>query len=269
MNKKVLSIGHLVTLALLIFWNYYSNTGAIAGNTVGSVSDRFDNLFTPAGYAFAIWGVIYLGLIVLAIYMVYCSFSKHSSAEFVSKAAPTLLLAHIGNGTWLWFWLHEDSGISVLVMLFILCMLTLTVIRLNMERWDAPLKFITLVWWPIDLYVGWISVATIANISAHLGSVGWNGGLSEITWTILAIALATLLSGFMILTRNMREFGGVVIWALIAIAVRHWNEISILQWTAVVACLIISIIASIHAYRNRATLPIIRKYYASGYKKQS
>lgn len=257
--ERIYSILHLVTLAGLIYWNYYSNTGVVDGKTVGSVSDKYDNLFTPAGYAFAIWGIIYLGLIVLAFYMVYRSFIRSKSAEFVTKAAPTLILAHFSNAAWLWFWLKEETGITVFIMVFTLTMLTWTVIRLDMQRWDAPLKFIAFVWWPVDLYMGWISVATIANFSAHLAGIGWSGGMPEITWTILLITVATALSIFMIFKRNMREFGGVVIWALIGIAVRHWDTIPTLQWTAVIGITIIGISASLHAYKHRATLPFVRK----------
>ena len=146
-KNKLLAILHLIVLVALIFWNYYSNTGVINNNTVGSVSDNLDNLFTPAGYAFAIWGIIYLGLLALGIYMLVCAFKNKVIDNFISKAAPPLILAHLGNAAWLWFWLQEQTGISVIIMIFILSMLTLTVIRLNMERWDAPKKLIAFVWW--------------------------------------------------------------------------------------------------------------------------
>jgi len=259
MKNKILASLHLIVLLALIYWNYYSNSGAINNNTVGSISDNLNNLFTPAGYAFAIWGIIYLGLILLGIYMLICAFKEDGNNDFIAKAAPTLILAHLGNATWLWFWLNEEAGVSVIVMLFILIMLILTVLRLNMERWDAPLKFMALVWWPIDIYFGWISVATIANISAYLGKLNWTGGLSEITWTIIMISIATLLALFMIFTRNMREYAAVFIWALIAIAVRHSDQIASITWTAIIGAAIIGIASGIHVYKHRATLPFIRK----------
>lgn len=258
-NKKLLAILHFLVLALLIFWNYFSNTGVINGKTVGSISDEYDNLFTPAGYAFAIWGIIYLGLIVLAIYMLIVAFRDDDSGDFILKASPTLILTHLGNGTWLWFWLHDEVAISVFVMLFILATLIATVLRLNMERWDAPTKFIALVWWPIDLYFGWICVATIANFSAYLGSIGWNGGLSEVTWTIIMISVATALGVFLIVTRCMREVGGVIIWALIAIAMRHSGEIPSIVTAAFLGASVIGIVSGIHAYKHRATLPFLRE----------
>ncbi len=258
-KNKILASIHLIVLLGLIYWNYYSNSGAINNNTVGSVSDNLDNLFTPAGYAFAIWGVIYLGLIVLGIYMVVRAFSAKGNNEFISKAAPTLILTHIGNAVWLWFWLNEQIGASVIVMLFILLMLILTVLRLNMQRWDAPTKFIALVWWPIDIYFGWISVATIANISAYLAKLNWTGGISEITWTVIMISVATLLAFIMIFTRNMREYAGVFIWAFIAIAMRHSDQIPLIYWSAMIGVSILGVASGYHAYKNRATLPFLRK----------
>ena len=261
---KIYAIVHLVVLVMLIIWNYYSNTGVVNNNTVGSVSDQYSNLFTPADYAFSIWGLIYLGLIALAGYMVRCAFGKGQPGNFIRKAAPTLTLAHFGNAVWLWLWLREEPGFSLLIMIFILVMLIMTVIRLNMERWDAPLRHIAFVWWPVDLYIGWISVATIAAFASYLVQTGWQGGLSEVAWTVIAITIATILSLIMIIKRNMREFGGVVIWALAGIAVRHWQSIPIIQWAAVTAILVIGITSLLHAYQNRETLPFLRRSVPKG-----
>ncbi len=260
MNRnKILASLHLSVLLALIFWNYYSNTGVVNSNTVGSISDNLANLFTPAGYAFGIWGIIYLGLLALGIYMVVRAFSADGNNEFIPLAAPTLILAHLGNAAWLWFWLNQETGISVIVMLFILIMLILTVLRLNMERWDAPLTFIAFVWWPIDVYFGWISVATIANISAYLAKLNWTGGISEITWAVVMISMATLLALFMIFARNMREYAAVFIWALIAIAVRHADQIPSITWSAVIGAAIIGVVAGLHSCKNRAKLPFMRQ----------
>lgn len=258
-KNKILASLHLVVLLGVIYWNYYSNTGAINNKTIGSISNDINDLFTPAGYAFAIWGVIFLALIALGIYMLSLAFKAENENKFITQAAPTLTLAHLGNATWLWFWLNEQTGISVIIMLFILTMLISTVIRLKMELWDAPAKFIGLVWIPISLFFGWISVATIANIAAYLKKINWTGGWSEITWTIIMISVATLLAVIMILTRNMREYSAVFIWAFIAIAVRHFDEIDSIAWSAIIGSIIIGLVSGIHAYKNRKTLPFLRK----------
>lgn len=256
--KKFYAILNTVVILAVIYWNYYSNTGAINGNSVGEISDKFDNLFTPAGYAFSIWGIIFLGLIVLAVNQIKLAFWGGKHEESILQIGPWLAVANVANGAWLWFWLHEQSGISVLIMLIILVSLLTVIVRLNMEKWDAPLRVIATVWWPICLYSGWIAVATIANISAHLGRLDWSPIFSEKVWTIIMICIAALVNLYMIFSRNMREFAAVGLWALIAIGVRHWGEIPILQWTAFFWAVIIFAAISWHGYKNRATNPFTR-----------
>jgi hypothetical protein len=168
-----------------------------------------------------------------------------------------LAIANIANGIWLWFWLQEQLAMSVMIMILILISLVIIIIRLRMERWDAPIGVIVFVWWPISIYSAWISVALIANVSAWLSSLKWAGGIfSEVQWTLIMICLAGLLNLFMIYTRNMREFAGVGVWALVAIAVRHWGSIASIQWIALLWAFILFIAIAYHGYINRATSPI-------------
>ena len=238
--RQLIAVVHLVILLALIYWNYYSNTGAINHQTVGDVSDKFDNLFTPAGYAFAIWGLIYLGLLVLGVYWIYLAFKKDEDTRSIVYAAPTLILAHFGNGMWLWFWLNEATGSALMIMIFILAMLFLTSIRLDAGLMGSSKINKLLIRVPVSLYFGWISVATIANVAAHLKGIGWNGGINETMWTMLAIVLATILGSFMVIHRNRWVFGLVIIWALIAIAVRHFFDVELIMWTAIVGAICVA-----------------------------
>ena len=258
MKAKLLAIVHFLILILLIVWNYYANTGYIDGKTIGSISDKYANLFTPAPYAFSIWGIIFIGLVAHGAYLLNLSFSKNKDIEPVLRSTPWLILSHIGTGAWVYFWLKEQLAFSVVIMLFILLFLLMAVVKLNMEKWDAPLKTIAGVWWPIDLYIGWISVTLVANIAAYLSSIGFQGGLTEIEWTIIMIGVVTILNLAMVAFRNMREFTAVGMWALVAIAVRHWGEIPEIQWSAMVAVILLAFASSVHAYKNRKTLPFIR-----------
>ena len=131
--------------------------------------------------------------------------------------------------------------------------------RTNMERWDAPPTVMIRLWLPICLYFGWIAVATIANVSAFLAKLGWKGEpLTEATWTVILILLATGLNIFMILTRNMREFALVGIWALVAIHVRHLGSIDTIAWPAMGGAMLIGAVSSWHAWKNRNTNPLKR-----------
>ncbi|KYG81240.1 hypothetical protein AWW67_07740 [Roseivirga seohaensis] len=253
--KKTYAILNTLVIFAVIFWNYWSNTAGINGNTVGGLSAEYVNLFTPAGYAFSIWGIIFIGLIVLGIHQIKLAFTNSDYCDSILKIGPWLIIANFGNAAWLWFWLNEQTGISVMVMFLILFSLVQIILRLNMERWDAPLKVIAWVWWPICAYSGWIAVATIANIAAYLAKIGWEAVFGELTWTLIMISVAGLLNLFMVYTRNMREFAVVDIWAITAIAVRHWGEMPSIQWTAVFWIVVLTIAVSAHAYKNHETNP--------------
>ena len=107
--QKIYAIINFVIVLGVIFWNYWSNTGAINGNTVGGLSDKYVNLFTPAGYAFVIWGIIFLGLLVLTINQLVLAFKNSQHSDSILQIGPWLSIAHIGNAAWLWFWLHEQK----------------------------------------------------------------------------------------------------------------------------------------------------------------
>lgn len=253
--KKFYAIANTVVIVALVVWNYYTTTTTIGGNTVGSLSDEYDNLFTPAGYAFSIWGLIFLALIAHGLFQVRRAFSDGED-NFILQIGPWLLLANLANIAWVWFWLNEVTWLSVILMLVILVSLIVCIVRLDMERWDAPLYTILFVWWPLALYSGWIAVATIANVSAYLAKIGWDGGpFSEIAWTVILIIVAVAVNLFMIAARNLREFAFVGAWALAAIAVRHWDSIPTLQWTALVGAIILVVAGSVHGYRNLRTGP--------------
>lgn len=258
--KKFYSLLNTFVVFVLIYWNYWSNSGGINGKTVGELSDEYANLFTPAGYAFAIWGIIFIGLIVFSVNQLILAFKGGEHSESILQTGPWLTLANIGNGVWLWFWLQEQTGISVLVMLFILFSLIQVILRLNMERWDAPISVIVKVWWPICAYSGWIAVATIANVAAWLAKINWTGGLTEITWTVIMISVAGILNLVMIYTRSMREFALVGIWALLAIASRHWGEIALLQWISVFWAAVLAVAVFTHGMKNRQTNPLFLKF---------
>jgi hypothetical protein len=254
-SHKVYAIVNLAVLVLIIFWNYWVNAKGLEGNTVSSLSADYINLFTPASYAFSIWGLIFMALFAQAIFFISRAFSTSKDSDFLSQIGPYLIMANIGNGLWVYMWLMEHTGLSVVVMLGILASLLITILNTNMERWDAPRPIIVWVWWPIAIYSGWIAVATIANISAYLAKAGWTGGIPEATWAIAMIIIAVILNLFMIATRNLREFASVGVWALIAIAVRHWGSLPSIQWTALIGAIVLFIAISIHGYKNRKTAP--------------
>jgi hypothetical protein len=254
--KKTYATINLIIVIAMIAVNYYSSIVGINGNTMGKLSAKYYNLFTPAGYAFSIWGLIFIGQLFHAYYQIKKAFWDTKHNDFLSDIGPWLIITNLANIAWIFVWLNEWTGASVLVMLTILFALTKLIINLNMERWDAPFKVIRWIWWPIVGYAGWIAVATIANIAAYLAKIEWQWLFSEETWAIIMIIVATALNLFMLITRSMREFVVIGVWAIFAIAVRHWGEIASLQWTAVASVIVLIIAMNIHAYINWDTNPL-------------
>lgn len=250
MKKAWALINAVVVLATIAF-NYWSNSGGLTGHTVGELSAKYANLFTPAPYAFAIWGLIFLGLLVLAGFQLVWAFTGHVHAVTIIQVGPWLTVANLGNMAWLWAWLHERTGLSVVIMLVVLLALVLIILRTDMERWDAPPGIIVGLWWPVSLYAGWIAVATIADIAAWLTDLGWSALFTPMQWTLVMISVAGLLNLVMVVTRNMREFASVGIWALVAIAVRHWDAMPAIQWTSLAWAALLGAVVAAHAYRNR------------------
>jgi hypothetical protein len=256
---KKLSIFNFLSVLLAIIVNYYSQAVKLNGNTMGSLSAEYENLFTPAGYAFSIWGVIYIALLAYTGFQMYCAFKTGKHTDLITKTGAWFILANIGNSAWVIVWLYEFTGVSVLIMLFILFSLIKIILNTNMERWDAPLKVIAFSWWPICFYSGWIAVATIANISAYLAKINWDGWfLNEIQWTILMIIAATVINLAILYTRNMREFALVGVWALVAIFVRHSGENETIAWAAMIGAVILFLAAGYHGYKNKETSPMAK-----------
>jgi len=257
MQPKTLASLNFLSVLFTLFVNYYTQAIELNGNTIGSLSAKYDNLFTPAGYAFSIWGLIYLGLLIFSIYQIYQAFGSKEDLKFLQQTKLWFFITNLANAAWVIAWLYEFTGISILIMLVMLFSLIKIILNTNMERWDAPLKIIAFSWWPICLYAGWIAVATIANFSAYFSKIGWDGGfLSEMQWTLVMLAVATILNVAMIYTRNMREFAAVGIWALFAIYIRHSGELPILAYSALGGAVIIGIYAAYHGFKNRKTNPL-------------
>ncbi|MDO6761088.1 tryptophan-rich sensory protein [Tamlana sp. 2_MG-2023] len=258
--NKTLSILNLISVVVAVGINYVSQALRFNDTTISEMSNHYDNLFTPAPYAFSIWGLIYLGLFAYAVFQIRCAFKSSKSSEFITQTGYWFIIANTLNSFWVLAFVYDYIGLSVLLMFGILFSLIQIILKTNMERWDAPLPVIAFLWWPICLYTGWISVATIANISTYLTKLGWQGGfLSAENWTIIMIIVAALLNIIVVFTRNMREFAMVGVWALVAIFIRHHESNNIIAYTALIASIAVFAVISWHGYINRHKNPIFKK----------
>lgn len=221
--KRTLQIANGIALVSTLIINYLSNTGLLNGSTIGSVSGNLTTLFTPAGYAFSIWGLIYLLLIGFVFYQGRSLFSSKTKAdEVVLKIGWWFVLSCIANSGWVFLWIYGYTGISCVFILLLLFSLMQIIFRCRLELDLEPFSKMLFVAWPFVLYAGWVTVASIANISAYLFKSNWDGfGIPQDTWAITMIVVAVGVNIWAIVTRNLREFAVVGAWALVAIAVRN------------------------------------------------
>lgn len=218
--KKTFPIANGLALIITLAINYLSNTGIFNGNTMEIISDRYYNAFTPAGYAFSIWGLIYLGLLGFVLYTGRDLFSRKENDPELLKIGWWFVLSCAANSLWVITWLYDFTGISVLILIFLLVCLLKIIVNTRMELDYHPLKRYLFIYWPFAVYAGWLSVALVANIAAWLTKIDWNGwGLSEISWTIIILILVGLVNVAVVLTRNLREFALAGIWGIIAVSV--------------------------------------------------
>ncbi|MDW3195300.1 MAG: hypothetical protein R8G66_23190 [Cytophagales bacterium] len=219
MKPRTQAILNTLSVIYVLFINYYSQVAGINGNTVGSLSRKYDNLFTPASYAFSIWGIIFLLLIVYVIHQ-WVSLRNQTFREGFKKRGPWFLLANAMNGLWVIVWLYEWTAISVLVMTVMLYALLRELLAVTSETAGWREKIFQNL--PISIYTGWISVAIIANTAAFLSKLGWTGGpFSESTWTLIMIAIAIVVNLFVLITTKRGGYIWVGAWALFAISVRQ------------------------------------------------
>lgn len=232
MKRLLLLVLNTLTFLVTVYVNYLFGSGAGGRKSVGEISNQFDTLITPAGYAFSIWGLIYLLLFGFIVFQWVSYFRK----QFDKSIDPTFLwlsLSNLLNALWIFVWTKEYLLLSVFVIFGLLG--TLLKLGLNLQigsKQDKPSLFVGL---PIGIYTGWIIAASVVNLSVWFFSKNWLQAY-DILWTNLVLLVATGIYVFLIWQRNMISPAFVGIWAFIAISVKQWMYhpvISYFSWIMV------------------------------------
>lgn len=211
-----------ITFIIMVIVNALANILPINGQNTGEVSDSYANLFAPAGYTFSIWGLIYILLFAYSIYQVgvFKRSRNKLNTELLDRVGVVFSISSIANSLWIFAWHYNVIWLSLILIVIVL--ISLILIDREIRKTKLTLTEKILVRTPFDIYFGWITVATIANVTTFLVAIGWKGfGLPETVWTIII-----LLVGFLIVTANIvrnRNFayGLTVIWAYTGILVKH------------------------------------------------
>lgn len=220
MRTKTLQTLNLIGFLLVLLLNTLANALPLNGYNTGELSDRYPNFFVPAGFTFSIWGVIYLLLIVFIVYQLRSWWKKQDvDLSFVQKIGPWFFISCLANASWILAWHYLQVTLSLLIMLIILGSLIIIYLRLGIgESSPAPSANKWAVRLPFSIYLGWITVATIANVTTLLVDNGWQGGaIAHISWAAIMIVVAGLIGILILVKKADVGFVLVLIWAFYGI----------------------------------------------------
>ncbi len=201
--------------------NVYTNINPPNGVTIGEISNTTfrDVLITPANYAFAIWGLIYLGLVSFGIYQ---GLPDQRRNPQLLKIGYLITIASLSQIAWVFLFQYGFFVLSLVAMLGILIPLMVIYVRLGVGKERVPRND---KWWihiPLSIYFGWISVATIVNVAIALYSVNWNGwGITPEVWAAIVLVVGGAIAAIIIAQRRDVAFPLVFVWAFVAIAIRQ------------------------------------------------
>ncbi len=240
----------ILSLAMTIVVNGLANALPLNGQNTGEISDRFDVYFVPAGYVFSIWSVIYVALIGYAIYQ---AMPAQRTNPRLRSIGYLFVLSNIANSVWIFLWHYEYFAATLAVMVLLLLTLIAIYRRLNQDDWTPTTAEKWLVKIPFSIYLGWITVATIANATSLLDYIGWGGfGIAPEVWAVIMLVVATAVGLLFSLREHDIAYVLVLIWAFVGIAVSQWDT-PMVAWTALAmaAVLGLSLLAGWFVGRSR------------------
>jgi hypothetical protein len=194
-------------------------TNLIGGVNTAQVSNSNPTLITPPGYVFSIWGIIYL---LLGVFVVFQALPSQKGKEYQKKIGWLFVLSCIFNISWIFVWQYQLISISVVVIFLLLASLIVLYRRLGVGINKVKLSEKLAVQVPLSVYLGWITIASIANVSVALVSIGWSGfGIAPEAWASFIVIIASLIGLLVVVRRKDTAYGLVFIWAFTGIAMKQ------------------------------------------------
>ena len=203
----------------MIVVNVLANALPLNGLSTGEISDSFPIYFVPAGYVFSIWGLIYLGLIAFTVYQLLPSQREN---PHIGRIGLLYALSSAANIAWIFFWHYERFALTLPAMLVILGSLIGIFLTLWGGRGELKQADRLTILLPFSIYLGWISVATVANVTQLLYYLGWGGwGISPEAWAVIMLLVAAAIALAMSVRHATVAYLAVFVWAYVGIAVKH------------------------------------------------
>jgi hypothetical protein len=229
-----LAVATAIAIAASIAFNSLFNRFPPGGQNVGEIANTVlaGVLITPANYAFAIWGMIYLGLFAYATYQFH---PERRQDPQIQRVNWLLIGACVAQTVWILLFTVQQFGWSIVAMLTLLGTLVGIYLTLDIGRERVSRQRRWMAHIPFSLYLGWIAVATVVNVASALYASSWGGwGISSVTWTAVMIVVAALVAEVVIFERGDIAFTLVFVWAFVAIAQRQ-SDIPVIRWFALIA----------------------------------
>ena len=241
-SRLVLSLSILNLLGFLgtVVVNGLAIILPINNKTTAYLSDQYPNLFTPAGLTFAIWGLIYVLLAIFVIYQLIPSVRRDAQKiDFVQRIGPLFFISCLANIGWIFAWHYEMVSLSLVLMLILFGSLLAIYLRLNIGKSEAPKTEKYLVHLPFSVYLGWITIATIANATALMVNINWNAwGLGEQFWAVAVIIVGIAIALSVLFTRKDIFYCLVVDWALLGILLKRLSVTTVPEQSVVAVTIV-------------------------------
>ena len=219
MKDTLRQISVILTILATLVVNGLANALPINGQNTGEISDRFKVYFVPAGYVFSIWGLIYLGLIAFAFFQALPSQRENPRLR---ATGWWVSLGGLANIAWIFLWHYEQFPLTIIAMLVLLGSLIVAYLRLGIGRLSVPASEKWAVRLPFSVYLGWITVATVANVSSLLDFLKWDGlGIAPEISMVIVLAAVLVIAVLVNFTRRDVAYALVILWALAGIAFKH------------------------------------------------
>jgi benzodiazapine receptor len=254
MSPHFLQIANAVSILAALAVNLLANIIPLNNVYTGAVSDHYPNLFTPPGYVFAIWGAIY---ILLGVFLVYQVRGNQRDSPYLKEIGLWYVLGSLANIVWLFLFHYSYNNPALLVVsmvpiVVLLLSLLMVYVRLGIGKKAVSMKERLAVHLPVSVYLGWISLATIANTASVLNLVITGIPTDvQVFWTAAVIVVALLITMLMIVLRREIAFPLVVIWASVGIAIKQMMYLPIYA-TALTAAAVVAVATVLFALLRRS-----------------
>lgn len=239
---------NIITFVATFAINYLATGLELGGYNTGELSDLIPNLFVPAGITFSIWGVIYFFLAAFSVYQGRDLFKDNKiDMPYLEKIGYWFIISNIANAAWIFFWhfqviLPPALVLSLVVMIIILISLIMIYLKLEIGRSDISRGERVWVHAPFSIYLGWITVATIANVTAVLVTAGVEpfGPIAEFL-TVFVILVAVIITYLMLFLRKDWVYSLVIVWAVLGIYLKQATGNTTVAITSLIAIILIAI----------------------------